>query len=122
MRVPKDAARGRVALRDRLEWLLVAIQSGKYGEAVDTANQQFAADYVAAMNAPCIGQHGKGRPRWLGSDLTELHERGHLTRESVGARRRNPGGATFRYAYRLTATGASEAQTIAARTEESIEA
>jgi hypothetical protein len=103
----------RMGLRARLEWLLVAAHSGRYGRAVHTGDKAFADDYAKATGAPLYT--GDKRPRELIADLVELAERGHFERDVIVLHidRARPYSS-----FTLTESGKDEALDILARTEQ----
>lgn len=106
---------GRMALRERLEWLLVAMASGRYGPSIDTSMRDFEADFIVATGAQTdVMPGGRERARHLVVDLTEIVDRGQATRESKTVREDSH---TRNYArFTLTQQGRDEARAIAART------
>ncbi|TCK32701.1 hypothetical protein B0G84_8553 [Paraburkholderia sp. BL8N3] len=109
-------AYARVAspLRERLNWLIVAINSGKYGDAVGTRNEAFFNDFVAATGAPIKSTPTGRRCTVLSDDLLELFHRGCLTRvrQTASAGSRNNGVPTWFYTYRVTMAGRREAENV----------
>ncbi|SAL52523.1 MULTISPECIES: hypothetical protein [Caballeronia] len=103
---------GKLSLRDRLDWLLLAIHSGRYGQAVNTINPELIEHYIAATRMPGAYRYGRLRARHLADDLVELRERGLLARRSA---RNVEGGASFYFSYSLTGAGAAEAYAIKTR-------
>jgi hypothetical protein len=101
-------------LRDRLEWLLLAIASHRYGETVDTRNVEFEADYIVATRGPVVRRLGRVRSRQIASDLKELFERGLLARKSASAGH-SAGGASFYFSYSSAPAGEAEVNAIKAR-------
>ncbi|SAK81447.1 hypothetical protein AWB75_05111 [Caballeronia catudaia] len=77
----KMLKRETMPLRERLEWLIEAAQTRRYGDFLSTANIAFSTEYLVA-----IGQAGKKEgcgavsARLLRADLTELVDRGILSR------------------------------------------
>ncbi|SAL67873.1 hypothetical protein AWB67_07393 [Caballeronia terrestris] len=99
-------ARKKKPPRERLNWLLVAIASGRYGHKVTTTTPTFLADYVAAVNGTITASESGPRCMTLGQDLAELVARGHLTRERAKSPER---GATSAFHYGLTSAGETHA-------------
>jgi hypothetical protein len=99
-------ARRKKPARERLNWLLVAIASGRYGFKVTTTTSAFLADYVAAVNGTITASESGPRCMTLGQDLAELVARGHLTRERANS---PESGATSAFHYALTAAGETRA-------------
>jgi hypothetical protein len=103
----KRSGNGRAGLRERIEWLLPVIQSGRYG-IISTRNKQLERDYCDATGAPLIAYQGGPRAKQLNSDLGELAERGLLERQL-----HTPRGASLTYyVYTLTEQGAEEARAL----------
>jgi hypothetical protein len=103
MTMSRVFARKKKPARERLDWLLVAIASGKYGPTVTTTIPTFLADYVTATNAPVTSGESGPRCVTLGQDLAELAARGQLTRDRANSSRRR--GSTSAYRYGLTPPG-----------------
>ena len=109
----KANGNGRMALRERLAWLLRAIRSGRYG-AISTRNAELNRDYSAATGAATFERAGEPRARQLNQDLGELHERGLLSRT-----RETMSGTTLAfYVYALTKQGEREADKLIERPDE----
>ncbi|TCK33677.1 hypothetical protein [Caballeronia glathei] len=109
-------AYGRVAspLKDRLDWLIVGINSGAYGGTVSTRSEAFFNDFVAATGAPIQSTRAGRRCPALSGDLLELFHRGHLTRvrQTAAAGSRDNGVPTWFYAYRITTAGKQAAEAV----------
>ncbi|SAL51506.1 hypothetical protein AWB72_05456 [Caballeronia concitans] len=99
-------------MRDRLEWLLLAIHSGRYGQAVNTINPELIEHYIAATRMPGARRYGRLRARHLADDLVELRERGLLARKSAS---NVQSGASFYFSYSLTGAGAAEVHALKTR-------
>lgn len=69
MTMPCVFARKKKPVRERLNWLLVAIASGRYGPTVTTTTPAFLADYVAAVNGTITAGESGPRCAMLGQDL-----------------------------------------------------
>lgn len=105
-------ARVTSPLRERLHWLIVAISSGKYGDAVGTRNETFFNHFAAATGAR-IKSTPTGRAcTALSEDLLELFHRGFVTRViQRGDGSNDTSKSAWFYAYRITAAGRRAAET-----------
>jgi hypothetical protein len=106
----KGNGKGRMALRERLDWLMRAIHSGRYG-AISTRNAELNRDYCAATGAHPGSRAGELRARQMGQDLNELTERRLLART-----RETKSGTTLAfYVYTITEKGEDEADKLMER-------
>lgn len=69
MTMTRVFARKKKPARERLNWLLVAIASGKYGSTVTTTTPAFLGDYAAAVNGTITGGESGPRCMTLGQDI-----------------------------------------------------
>jgi hypothetical protein len=105
-------------LRSRLDWLLVAIASGKYGRAVSTRTELLIDDYVKAGHGNFVITPSGPRCIGFGNDLTELDARGYVARRRQGFNVRQKGVPTWVFVYELTPLGERSVQSILAEKEQ----
>ena len=73
--------RQTMPLRERLEWLIEAAQTRRYGDFLCTANIAFSTEYLVAIGESWKKEScGAVRARLLRADLTEFVDRGILSR------------------------------------------
>ena len=113
MASPNPTTVGRMALRQRLAWLLVTMYEGRY--PAHSGAGELAVAYCAATGMPSNTHAGRMRSRQLTKDLGELHERGLAERQTITLR--EDGRMAVVLKFELTAKGRNEASNIAARAE-----
>ena len=98
--------------RERLAWLVVAINSGRYGAAVGTRNETFLNDFALATRAATKQTPSGAHCAALSADLLELFLRGYVTR--VIQRVKSTGMSTYWFYEYRTTDGRREAETVEA--------
>jgi hypothetical protein len=107
--------RTKLPLRERLEWLLIAINSGHFGPFASTRNTKLVEAYMVATLTGMVKTRHGARCFAIYEDLNELAERGQVLRSQMNTTLRREGEPTWYYVYTLTPLGEVEAKAIAAR-------